>query len=151
MIRRRLVLALAFVLLPATAAAEDLLQTYELARAGDPQFAAAESGRLFTREGAVQARAAMLPRIDGSASISRSRSEGPSTENVRDPITEEFIQYSGDSETEVTSRRFGVDASQMVFDMSRFTALRSQKALSRASDFQLEAAGDNLIPRTSAA
>jgi outer membrane protein len=151
MIRRPLVLALAFALLPATAAAEDLLQTYELARAGDPQFAAAESSRLATREGAIQARAAMLPRIEGSASLGRSRSEGPSTENVRDPESEEFIQYSGNSETEVTSRRFGVDASQMLFDMSRFTTLRGQRALSRASDFQLEAAGDNLITRTSAA
>lgn len=151
MIRRRLVLALAFALLPATAAAEDLLQTYELARAGDPQFAAAESGRLFTREGAVQARAAMLPQIDGSASISRSRSKGPATENVRDPNTGEFVQFSGNSNTEVTSRRLGVDATQMLFDMSRFTTLRSQNALSRASDFQLEAAGDNLITRTSAA
>ena len=151
MIRRRLVLALAVALLPAAAAAEDLLQTYELARAGDPQFAAAESSRLFTREGAVQARAQMLPQIEGSASISRSRSKGPSTENVRNPETDEFVQYSGNTDTEVTTRRFGVDATQMVFDMSRFTTLRSQKALSRASDFQLEAAGDNLITRTSAA
>ena len=65
--RRPLVLALAFVLAPVAAHAEDLLQTYELARAGDPQFAAAESGRLVTREGAVQARAALLPQIDGTA------------------------------------------------------------------------------------
>src|SRR5690606_136789 len=77
MISRPLVLALAFALLPATAAAEDLLQTYELARAGDPQFAAAESGRLATREGAVQARASMLPQLSGTASLNRSRSEGP--------------------------------------------------------------------------
>jgi len=151
MIRRRLVLALAFALLPATAAAEDLLQTYELARAGDPQFSAAESSRLATREGAVQARAAMLPQLDGSASISRSRSEGPATENVRDPDTGEVVQYSGDVESEVTTRRFGVDASQMLFDASRFSTLRGQRALSRASDYQLEAAGDNLITRTSAA
>src|SRR5690606_29933568 len=132
MIRRRLVLALAFALLPATAAAEDLLQTYELARAGDPQFSAAESSRLATREGAVQARAAMLPQLDGSASLSRSRSEGPATENVRDPDTGEVVQYSGDVESEVTTRRFGVDASQMLFDASRFSTLRGQRALSRA-------------------
>src|SRR5690606_12516097 len=50
-----------------------------------------------------------------------------------------------------TARSVGINGSQMLFDMSRFTALRSQKALSRASDFQLEAAGDNLITRTSAA
>jgi outer membrane protein len=38
----------------------------------------------------------------------------------------------------------------MVFDRSRFSTLSSQKALSRASDFQLEAAGNSLITRTSA-
>jgi outer membrane protein len=40
---------------------------------------------------------------------------------------------------------------QMLFDRSRSTSLRSQNALARASDFQLEAAGDDLITRTSAA
>ena len=58
MSRRPLVLALAAVigtaaLLPAVAGAEDLMQTYELARAGDPQLSAAESTRDGTKEGAV--------------------------------------------------------------------------------------------------
>ena len=57
MIRRPLVFALALAMLPASAFAEDLLQTYELARTGDPQLSAAESDRLATKEGAVQARA----------------------------------------------------------------------------------------------
>ncbi|MGV8941798.1 MAG: TolC family outer membrane protein [Lysobacter sp.] len=147
---RPLVLALAFALLPATAAAEDLLQTYELARAGDPQFSAAESGRLATREGAVQARAALLPQIDGSASLNRSRSDGPATSNQFDPVTGQPVTFSGDVNTETTSRRLGVNVNQMVFDRARFSSLSSQKALSRAGDFQLEAAGNSLITRTSA-
>ncbi len=145
MIRRRLVLALAFALLPATAAAEDLLQTYELARAGDPQFAAAESSRLFTREGAVQARAAMLPQLGGSASISRSESEGTGTQVFGSE------PFSSNTDDERTTRDLGIELSQVVFDRSVFTQLKSQKALSRASDYQLEAAGDNLITRTPAA
>ena len=53
MIRRPLVLALALAL-PASAfvgsvSAADLMQTYELARSGDPQLSAAESGRLARR------------------------------------------------------------------------------------------------------
>ena len=72
MSRRPLVLALAFALLPVAGAhAEDLLQTYELARAGDPQLSAAESSRLATKEGAVQARAALLPQIGGDASYTK--------------------------------------------------------------------------------
>ena len=53
MTRRPLALALALLVLPLGAQAEDLLQSYELARNSDPQFAAAEAGRLATREGAV--------------------------------------------------------------------------------------------------
>src|SRR3546814_572374 len=71
MSRRPLALALALaVLLPASASAEDLLQTYELARTGDPQLAAAESSRLAQKEGAVQARARLLPQINGRAPLS---------------------------------------------------------------------------------
>ena len=151
MIRRSLVLALAFALLPATAAAEDLLQTYELARAGDPQLAAAEFGRLATREGAVQARAALLPQLSGDASVRRSRSEGPATQSQFDPTTGGNVVFSGDSESETTTRNVGVNVQQMLYDRSRLTSLRSQRALSAASDYQLEAAGDNLITRTSAA
>lgn len=152
MIPRPLALALAAVigtsaLLPAPAAAEDLLQTYELARGGDPQLSAAESGRLAIREGAAQARAGLLPQIGGEASLRQSRSEGPSTFQSS-PTTPAF---SGDSETDTTTRTVGVNLQQMVFDRSRFTTFKSQRALSRASDFQLESAGDALITRTSAA
>lgn len=151
MIRRPLVIALAFVLAPSLASAEDLMQTYELARAGDPQYSAAESSRLATREGAVQARAAMLPKLDGTATLSRTKSEGPSTQTQFDPAQNDFVKFSGDVDSETTSRRYGVELSQMLYDHSRITTLKSQKALSTASDYQLEAAGDALITRTSAA
>jgi len=156
MIHRPLVLALlaaisTSVLLPATVAAEDLLQTYELARSGDPQLSAAESGRLVTREGAVQARAAMLPQVSGDASLRKSRSTGPTISTQFDPATGRQVQFSGDIETESTSRNLGINVNQMLYDRSRFSTLRGQNALSQASDFQLESAGDTLITRTSAA
>ncbi len=153
MIRRPLVIALATAvsvsaLLPATASAEDLLQTYELARNSDPQFSAAESGRLVTKEGAVQARAAMLPQLDGTASIQKSRTTTPvgvavNPDGSLDPV-------SG-GESTVTTRRYGIDLSQMIYDRSRFTRLKSAKALSEAADFQVQSAGNDLITRTSAA
>ena len=83
MIRRPLALALALALLPVAGAhAEDLMQTYELARAGDPQLAIAESNRLVTKEGAVQARAALLPQLSGSGTFRRSESTGPGREQI---------------------------------------------------------------------
>ncbi|GAB1597047.1 TolC family outer membrane protein [Lysobacter claricitrinus] len=151
MIRRPLVLALVIALAPAAASAEDLLQVYALARDSDPQLAASQSGRLATREGEVQARAALLPQINGSASLDKSRSEGPSSQTQFDPTTGEPVRFSGDTQSNTTTRSLGVDVQQMVFDRSRFTILKSQQALSRASDFNLEAADDSLITRTSAA
>jgi outer membrane protein TolC len=80
MSRRPLVLALALALptfaMIDAASATDLMQTYELARAGDPQLAAAESGRLAQKEGAVQARAALLPQINGSETYTLKNSGG---------------------------------------------------------------------------
>ncbi|HEY5972913.1 MAG TPA: TolC family outer membrane protein [Pseudoxanthomonas sp.] len=139
MSRRPLVLALALAL-PFSAAigaahATDLMQTYELARTGDPQLAAAESGRLAQKEGAVQARAALLPQINGEASLTRSRSE------------EDGLPGSATS----TRRSYGVSVNQSVLDFSRYSILRGQRALSQAADFDLEAANDALITRTSAA
>lgn len=150
MIRRSLVVALAFALLPASAAATDLLQTYELAREGDAQLSEVEFARLATREGAVQARAQLLPQVGGEASYTKARSDSESLEAIpQEDGTVTFGPSVGESDT--TTRVVGVNMQQMLFDGTRFGTLRSQRALAAASDFQLEAAGDNLITRTSAA
>lgn len=147
MIRRPLVFALALALLPASAYAEDLLQTYELARTGDPQLSAAEAQRLATKEGAVQARAQLLPQINGSASANRSFPEGDVV--VEDPDNPgQTISVGREG---ATTRTFGLNADQVLFDYSRITGLRSQRAISRSADFQLESAGDDLVTRTSQA
>jgi len=148
MIRRPLVFALALALLPASAFAEDLLQTYELARTGDPQLSAAESQRLATKEGAVQARAAMLPQINGSASLSRTYpiDQSVSVDDDGDGTPDRVVDVEGS-----TSRRLGLTADQMVFDFGRINTLRSQRAVSQSADFTLESAGDDLVTRTSQA
>src|SRR5690606_40915153 len=117
MIRRPLALALAIALLPVAGAhAEDLLQTYELARLGDPQLSAAESSRLVSKEGAVQARAALLPQPNGSASFNRTKSKGPSTQNIFAPSANDYVRISGESDTTSNSRRLGVNVDQVLFD-----------------------------------
>jgi len=145
-----LVVALPLAAATGVASAADLLQTYELARASDPQLSIAESSRLATREGAVQARSALLPQLDGTASITRSRSNSLGSSQQFDPAT--GLPLPGvERESEITSRNYSVNVSQMVFDRGRFTTLRSRQALSRSADFQLRSAGDSLITRTSAA
>lgn len=148
MSRRPLFFALALALLPASAFAEDLLQTYELARTGDPQLSAAEANRRATKEGSVQARAAMLPQLDGSVTYSRTRDSNFTgsaldSDGVLQPPTTTFRDSS--------NRGTGVNLDQMIYDRANFTRLKSQKALGKASDFSLESANDTLITRTSQA
>ncbi|KAF1712084.1 hypothetical protein CSC70_00700 [Pseudoxanthomonas kalamensis DSM 18571] len=137
MSRRPLSLALALALsaFGGTAAATDLLETYELARSGDPTLAIAESSTFSQKEGAVQARAALLPQISGSASFNRDYNAGDDA--IGDP------RYSG--------RAYRASLSQSVFDWGRINNLRSQRALSEAADYDLEASNQDLITRTSAA
>lgn len=135
MIRRSLALALAAALSPMAAQAADLLQVYEMARNGDPQLASAESTRLYNKEGQNQALAALLPQVDGTASLSRSRTD-----------------YDGVNGSVTTkSRRYSVDGTQTVFNWAQFANLRAEREISKAADFTLESANDDLIVRTSAA
>ncbi len=135
MIRRSLALALAAALASGSADAADLLQTYEMARNGDPQLAIAESNTLYDKEGSVQARAALLPQLSGDATLRKSRTE-------YDGISGSFTG---------TSRSYGLNASQTLFNWSQFSSLRAQRALSQAADYTLDAANDDLIVRTAAA
>ena len=138
MTRRPLALALALLVLPLGAQAEDLLQSYELARNSDPQFAAAEAGRLATREGAVQTRATFLPQIGGSVGASYS----DTTSELGSGL--EVSEGGG-------GRSYGLSVDQSILDFGNIARHRSQLSLAQAADFQLEAAGDSLITRTAAA
>lgn len=150
MLRRPLAFALALALLPASAFAEDLMQVYQLARQSDPQLAAAESGRLATREGAVQARATLLPQVNGTATLNRRRSDSTSNQTQFDGAGN-IIVIPVTSSSSSTSRSLDVGARQAIWDRSNYTRLNSQRAWAEASDFQLQAAGNSLITRTSQA
>ena len=137
MLRRPLVIALVLALLPAAAQADDLLQSYTNARDSDPQYAAAESSRALAAERPVQARAVLLPQVNGSVGYDLAHRGGIDGEGSRNGTSR--------------SANWGVSASQSVFDYGNYTALRAAKALDRAGGFDLDAAGLNLITRTSAA
>src|SRR5690606_17129300 len=128
MIRRPLALALLLALVPAAASAEDLLQTYELARNNDTQLAISEANRDISREGRVQARAALLPQLSGRASLNRS-----------------YVETDGDWRSAGRSRSVGVDLGQTVFDLGAISNLRAQQDLDVAAGLDLEAANHELI------
>lgn len=135
MIRRCLALAVTTALFPVVSQATNLLQVYEMARAADPQLSAAESTRLYSVEGQVQARAALLPQMSGTATLARSRTE-----------------YDGISGSAISkNRQYSINGSQTLFNWSQFSNLRSQREIAKAADFTLESAKQNLIVRSSAA
>ena len=129
MLRRPLTLALALVLLPMAAQADDLLQSYQNARNSDPQYAAAEANRLASAERPVQARAALLPNIGGSIGANR---VDHGTGGVR-------------------TGSWGLNMQQSLFNFGNYSNLEGAKAQDRAGGFTLAAAGQTLITRTSAA
>ncbi|ROU04553.1 TolC family outer membrane protein [Lysobacter enzymogenes] len=152
MIRRPLVLALVLGLLPAAASAEDLLQTYEQARQSDPSLSQAESNRLATKEGRVQARARLLPSLTGDARLTRSRndSEASGFNDPTDPSSPS-IPRGSNIRSDSTSRNYSINASQVLYNRSLIKGLQSQGKLSEAADFTFEAAGQDLIVRTAQA
>ncbi|MCL6712359.1 TolC family outer membrane protein [Pseudomonas sp. R2.Fl] len=143
MSRRPLVLALALAL-PGGASATDLLQTFDLARTGDTQLSIAESNTLNTKEGKVQARAALLPQLSGSVGYERSHSSRPG--NFQQ---DEFGNVVAVGDTK--GRTYGATLSQSIFDWSRIANLRAERANSTAADYNLNSSNQELITRTSAA
>ncbi len=129
MLRRPLALALALAFASFGAQADDLLQTYQNARNSDPQFASAESARAIAAERPVMARSVLLPSIGGSVGTTR------------------YNNAAGSSRT----GSWGVNLQQTLFDYGNYSALRGARAQDRAGGFSLDAAGQNLITRTSAA
>lgn len=143
--RRPLALALGLALLPGLSQATDLMQAYDLARQSDPQFAAAEAGQRATAEGSVQARAALLPQLSGTASLSRSRSDSTGTQVFGS------TSFPDNTSNTTTTRNYTLNAQQVLFDGSRFATLRSQNALTRAGAYSLDSASDDLMVRTATA
>lgn len=127
--RRSLALALAALLLPAAAQADDLLQSYQNARSNDPQYASAEANRAVSAELPVRARSVLLPNIGGSVGSTR--------------------YDNGFGATRTGS--WGVNLQQSLFNFGSYKSLQGAKAQDRASGFTLEAAGQSLITRTASA
>jgi outer membrane protein len=151
MTRNRLTLALLIGLSsigPAHAA--NLLEVYEMARASDPRVAAAESAALAAGEGVVQARASLLPRVSGQASLGDSNSDTSSVTTIPQPgggVSFGRALGSGDS----TTRSYRVDLQQSIYDHANYTRLRGARAGEARAGANLDAVLDGLIVRVAEA
>lgn len=139
---RPLAFALLIAGLSAQAHATDLVQAYDLARAGDPQFAASEAQKNATAEGIVQSRSALLPQVTADVSYNRSYSSSSGNQVFAGSPTPTNSTYS-----ESSSRSSGVNVRQSIYDHSNYTRLGASRARSRAADADYDAAADSLIVR----
>ena len=150
--RQRLTLALIASLsaFAASAPAADLAEIYEMARASDPQLAAAESAMFAAGEGVVQARAALLPRVTGSASLSDSNSSGSSLTTI--PQADGSVRFGRANSTgDTSSRNYRLDLTQSIYNHSNYTRLRGARAGKSRFEASYDAALDNLIVRVATA
>ncbi len=128
--------------------AADLMQAYELARSSDPQLAAAEARSLASGEGVTQARAALLPQIGGSVSLTDS--DGTSTRIGERPNPDGSVSFgpaSGFSDTR--SRQYNIRLDQSIYDHADYTRLKASRASANRATADYETASQALALRVS--
>jgi outer membrane protein len=128
------------------ARASDLMQAYGLARQSDPVLAASEANRGAQGEGVVQARATLLPQINGSATLSKNHGSSTSISSfLNNSGGVSFIPSSSSSDT--TSRNYSVNLQQSIYDRSNYTRLGASRSRAKQYDALYDSAGNTLIVR----
>ncbi|MHB1058454.1 MAG: TolC family outer membrane protein [Rhodanobacter sp.] len=141
-----LALALAAISLPSHG--EDLLDAYRDARANDPVLSQADATRLATGEGVDQARALLLPQINGSLSLSQTNNGGGT--RLEDPNNPgSFINTSQFGHTR--TRSINGTLNQTVLDFSKYANLKAAHSASDAQGELYQAAAQELYARVAAA
>lgn len=131
-------------------AAADLLSIYEKARASDPQLAAAEAQAASAGEGIIQARAALLPNVTGTASLEDSDSE--STQLTSIPQADGTVRFGpSNGESDTRSRAYSVRLTQTVYNHGNYMRLRGARAFASQFEANYEAALDALAIRVAEA
>jgi outer membrane protein len=134
-----LTLALALSAFPLAGHSEDLLDAYREARANDPVLSQAEATRLATGEGVTQARAVMLPQLNGSFGLTQ-QSAGS---NLGDGL----VTGSDHSRT----RALSATLTQSVVDLSQWANLSAARSTAESQDATYQAAMQDLYVRVTTA
>ncbi|HKZ10708.1 MAG TPA: TolC family outer membrane protein [Rhodanobacteraceae bacterium] len=135
----------------ASAHAEDLMDAYRQALQSDPVLMQAEAQSRIGHEGMVQSRAVLLPQLNGSVSFNDSHGTQSGPQTVLDPTTGRPTLIDTSSHTGGRSRSEQVGLQQVLFDLGKFSQLRSSKANAASAEAQYIAAEQNLIVRVATA
>lgn len=122
------------------ASADDLWQSYELARASDPQLQLAETQKKTAEEGIRLARSSLLPQISASAGYSYGETSRPAL----DQLTREVI---GQNDDETDTKTYGLNATQTLYDHANYTRLREARARAKSAQASYRAAEQALLVR----
>jgi outer membrane protein len=132
----RILVSFVWVLLPAAAAADDLLSIYRLAQQSDPRLKAAEAAHAAALEAVPQAIAVLLPDISLGADISRDRFHNRKPE-------------PGENENSyATNRAYSAQLRQSLYSRERFVQLAQADSRVAQADAEWLAARQDLITRT---
>jgi outer membrane protein len=129
----------------------DLVHTLDLALDSDPQLAAAESNRLATHETYPQARAALLPQINGSASVAYTRNGNTTFTGIPDPENPDVTLGPSETTSSSTSGSVGVNLVQPIYDHATWSRLRATRARVGQADLQYDSEVDALVVRAAEA
>ena len=141
--------AIALTLHPAMAHAEDLLQAYEQARAGDPVLAQAEATKLATQETVTQARSLLLPQLSASYSYSQSHGTSSSTQPFSTANGFQIFNFTSSSKNYGTQLQGTL--SQTLFNFSDWANLKAAHANARSQDATYRSAEQDLYLRVATA
>ncbi|WKJ89097.1 TolC family outer membrane protein [Methylomonas montana] len=134
----RLLFTLLAVLIPAKSAfSQDLLETYQLAKANDPEFKSSDINKLTTAEIKSQSIAQMLPNISFSANSSRNRLESSS--------------FLGTTLQHYWDHKLGFNLKQPVFHWDHWIQLDQSDNKIAQAEAQFQAKQQNLMRRTAEA
>jgi outer membrane protein len=116
-----------------------LLDAYREARANDPVLSQAEATRLAVGEGVTQARAVMLPQLNGSFGLQQ--------QQTGSNLTNGSIVGSDHSRT----RQLSAELTQSVLDLSQWANLSAARSTASSQDATYQAALQDLYVRVTTA
>ena len=132
------------------AQARDLVQVYDDAVQFDPTIAAANANRMAARENTPQALSALLPLVNGTLGISRTKSAQDLEETYPGPNGSE-LTLPDDTSGYADERQYNVQLQQSVFSWANWKTLsRAHKQVAQA-EADYKAAQESLIQRVATA
>lgn len=138
-----LILALSAVAVPA--AAEDLLQVYDLAKENDPLFREAAANRDANKQARPQAISAMLPQLTASASTGRTWSDGTSSRDQL--INGEIVTIDSGGTSKSDADAWGLSLRQSIFSYANWSSVRQANHVVAQAEVDYQAAEQNLAQR----